>query len=106
VLAVIFHTKNIIKMKEFKGTKGEWKVAKEDTLGRVMVDFSKHRGGIDIWDHANDSMTHKESYENAKLIASAPDLLEALQDLARFCEENEVGADLSLAGIAIKKALG
>ena len=38
-------------------------------------------------------------------IEQAPELLFALQDLVRYCEENENGAELELAHSVINKAL-
>lgn len=44
--------------------------------------------------------------KNAQLISASPNMLEALMDLVRFCDENNVGAELDLAKYAIKKAIG
>lgn len=46
-----------------------------------------------------------EAVANANLLCASKDLLYALQDLTRFCEENNVGAELELANNAIAKAL-
>ena len=60
---------------KFKGTKGEWKVSKEDTFRRKMIDLADFKGSIDVWYHSGDTMTKEEADCNAKLIANAPELL-------------------------------
>lgn len=54
-------------MKEFKGTKGDWKVKTDPDYS----DTYYLKGDL--------SPTFGESFYNAKLISAAPDLLEALQ---------------------------
>ena len=39
----------------------------------------------------------EQNLKNATLFENAPNLLEALEDLVRFCEDNNVGAELELA---------
>jgi len=46
----------------------------------------------------------EEFKANGKLISNAPKLFEALQDLVRFCEENNVGAELEFAKDILLKA--
>ena len=74
---------------EFKGTKGEWKVSRLSTnlmirkqnpnsdLDCNCVDVNGHQGGISVF--AGETL--KERKANAQLIATAPELLKALQDL-------------------------
>jgi roadblock/LC7 domain-containing protein len=75
---------------EFKGTIGKWKLSESKTFGRQMVDLGDFNGCIDVWYHNGESMTKEEAEANAKLIAAAPELLEALQ--------NSLSALLSLTG--------
>lgn len=57
---------------EAKHTKGEWKARNNDNYCLV---YSELHGGITLCNHEG---KHKEEHEaNAKLIAAAPDLLEA-----------------------------
>jgi len=51
-----------------------------------------------------ESIVTNERVANAKLIANAPELLFALQDLVRFCKENNVGAELEFAEEVIMNA--
>lgn len=84
-------------MTQFKGTPGPWTgkdvgIAKQDDaglqLGFIMTFDEKRRD---------------ECAANARLIAAAPELLEALQDLqARAC----IYVNTSKAKAAINKALG
>lgn len=92
---------------EFKGTKGEWKVSDSNTYGRKTIDFENLRGYIDIWYHNGADITKEEALANAKLVASAPKLLEALQLFMK--EYNSKGNifdyDMNIAREAINKAL-
>ena len=59
-------------MKEFKGTKGEWSISKNE-FGQFEVE-SEHSLICEP-----NGLTYKTQRANSKLIAAAPDLLEALQ---------------------------
>ena len=62
---------------EFKGTKGEWKITGTGEQ-RTMINGSS----IDVWwNIGSPAVSEDEGKANAKLIAAAPDLLEALQGL-------------------------
>lgn len=58
---------------EFKGTKGKWKVAEDTFVSQVRTDIDL----ICVVGH--EDMADTEIEANAKLIAAAPELLEALQ---------------------------
>jgi len=67
---------------EIKHTKGEWFVhEKQPTAGSQFVSFGDFKGGVEVWAHHGDTSTMYECIANAKLIAAAPDLLDALNDL-------------------------
>lgn len=79
-------------MKEFKGTKGEWK--REGTI--IFVPG----GGFDV-------RYMPDAEENAKLIAAAPDLLEALQKvIAASGSITDLILAVRASESAIAKALG
>ena len=91
---------------EFKGTKGKWELGGCSVDGvLVSVKHPTNRDVCTVWKYDNDFLENQEAEANAKLIAAAPELLDALQDLVRFCEENKIKAELELSKKAIKKAL-
>jgi len=62
---------------EFKGTKGEWHISDYD-LGCVKFsDSDFNNKDCDLYKHQYNNI--EEMQANAKLIASAPDLLKALE---------------------------
>lgn len=85
-------------MKEFKGTPGEWKYTVRN-VNEMMTTFH----GVTIGDTYIEAATRNER-EDARLIAAAPDLLEALQLFldAQILPEYHQG----VARAAISKALG
>ena len=92
---------------ETKFTKGKW-ILNRANIEIVSENDCSKNGGIDIiaqcfcgFDADN---TSDEAIANAKLIAAAPELLDALVDLVRFCKDNNIGAELCLAEEAINKA--
>lgn len=74
-------TKQTSTMENFKFTKGEWEVFKPDHIGCTNVRIGKNNGFcqfVELWHHQN---SKEESEANAKLIAAAPKLLDALIEL-------------------------
>lgn len=101
-------------MKEFRGTKGEWKKfdivnhAQYHTYFKVSNSQTEDsRGGTSI---CNVTTRNEEQAEaNARLIASAPELLKALQRWVKFAEQQNLDYESSMvreSKAAINKALG
>jgi hypothetical protein len=94
-------------MKEFKGTPSPWSYSPQDgTPGHCYM--------AQVWDSAGKNLAEieptsnqEEATANAKLIASAPELLEALQELNTKCENTKIdGSETYYKAIrAINKAL-
>ena len=97
-------------MREFEGSKGEWyrvsaydgsrAIRNEDGLICKFYTYSKYEGQTKRY-----LKELEETKCNQNLMVSEPELLKALQDLVRFCVENEVGADLEFANDVIDKSL-
>lgn len=69
-------------MREFKGTKGKWEVSEnvvKNQYGTVTFSIDTEDGRIIQLAEVYESITTEEGLCNAKLIATAPELLEALQ---------------------------
>ena len=101
-------------MKEFKGTKGEWKVKStisgletEIFCGKIRVAQAKHynNGKEGEENYFKNDPLDKEGFANAKLIAAAPELLNAaIKALNDCCDLIGTEAGNSLEE-AINKAL-
>lgn len=90
-------------MKEFKGTPGEWKYTVRN-VNEMMTTFH----GVTIGDTYIEAATRNER-EDARLIAAAPDLLEALQSIIELQTRGYVVLGdkyTDMARAAISKALG
>jgi hypothetical protein len=70
---------------EFKGTKGEWKVKKERGYD---IDITNRDGDI-CWLGLSEFIDETK-LANAKLIAAAPELLDALQMFVDYCYGTEL----------------
>lgn len=94
-------------MKEFKGTPGPWVASKTDRgIGPVSRDDDQSYGMIIpvAWVEFDGNDAYQQA--NANLIAAAPDLLEALQDIVKVLDSAGCEAATVKANAAISKALG
>lgn len=106
---------------EFKGTKGEWEIMMDDDEIKVIQSSSLENGSG--WRSYVAICEEVQCIEDANLIAAAPDLLEALQQMVErieyYASLKETGqpniedwaytynsGDMDEARAAISKALG
>lgn len=98
-------------MKEFKGTPGPWRVS-EKRGDLIDIRHENNEPGamsLNLAQVVARQSWLREAEANARLIAAAPELLEALRDLLiRTSELDEYGEDyiFTKARQAITKALG
>lgn len=90
-------------MREFKGTEGLWVVVDGSAAGKQVISESAPKTRRNIA-----SCGGQRREENANLIAAAPELLEALQDMVESYqwEASMENPSLLKARAAIAKALG
>jgi hypothetical protein len=85
---------------EFKGTKGEWKIGNSE-----LSVIEPNKGLIIAYVGSRNELSIEEQKSNAKIIAAAPELLEALQIyLNAGCKNQRRDASV-IAKKAINKAL-
>ncbi len=99
---------------EFKGTKGQWRLSSlEATKGKYVacelnIDFSENLHNC-VTVYCDNEIPTENELANAKLIASAPELLEALMKIRKSIKdqklESKFGHTLSYVDEAINKAL-
>jgi hypothetical protein len=97
-------------MSEAKYTPGPWLIRKGDEWTCSIVTLHGHNvdGDPMYWEVASFNRRRDEAEENALLIASAPDLLEALEWMVQRIDEGGYpdGKCLIAARAAIAKATG
>lgn len=91
---------------EFKGTPGPWLIDRNNChAGRIAtVHGCKNNDWVEIWS-TNWPENEDVQEANARLMAAAPDLLNALINLIEYWKLDET-AEAHAAMIAINKALG
>jgi hypothetical protein len=93
-------------MAEFKGTKGPWEIGKYNSCVISKNDESLSiRGSVGedaIEYYGGNLICESVSKSNAKLIAAAPELLEALIEVVKISDRNHIAWDKAKS--AIKKA--
>lgn len=79
-------------MSEFKGTPGKWIAKLEDGRNAhdIIVDREDYAWVASVHQQFHDVATVEQAEANAKLIAAAPELLEALQELLKFCKSHNM----------------
>tara|TARA_R110002167_G_scaffold284737_2_gene489867 strand:+ start:9394 stop:9705 length:312 start_codon:yes stop_codon:yes gene_type:complete len=95
-------------MKEFKGTKGDWSV-NYNSYSVILQKSDDVLKDVDLYRHQYTDL--RELDYNAKLISAAPELLEALQNIMDFPEDDLIGwseesfTTITLKGSDFKKAI-
>ncbi|WP_313327719.1 hypothetical protein [Enterobacter oligotrophicus] len=94
-------------MKEFKGTPGPWSVDRNNVhTGRIAtIHHCIGNDWVEVWS-PDWPDTEEKQEANAKLIAAAPDLLEALQACLGWVNNGIAREVHEKAFAAISKALG
>ena len=84
-------------MKKLEITKGDWELLQDEYWCEVQI-----KNPLKSLCAINSNI--EEFKANGKLISNAPKLYEALQDLVRYCEDNNVGAELEFAKDVLLKS--
>ena len=88
-------------------TPGPWRLEITDTGFRVIYSDSALRSHIAALHEAALCEEHGDTFANARLIASAPDLLQVVEDYVLLCDLHDyVGAVPDAARAALRKAKG
>lgn len=91
-------------MTEFKGTPGPWRYeAYCGSINPIVGIGPRVICSESLVDHDNGKIAMEA---NARLMAAAPDLLEALINAMPLIEEHSYGHEYNIAAMAIEKALG
>ena len=93
---------------EFKGTKGEWELG-GNTVDGILISarHPQNRDICTVWKYDHSFLEKQEAQANAKLIAAAPELLEALQNILIAIDSEKVilAEEYEMGVKAIEKAL-
>jgi len=95
-------------MKEFKGTQGKWYVQEYSDAYTNIIRCDNGKGFTSIYIASTSQNPAPETRADAQLIATAPELLESLQEMVfLFNNENIDQQNAKVkAVLAINKALG
>lgn len=77
-------------MSEFKGTQGKWEVIDNYDNDRKIYVGTDNGEGDEVYSVETSEMTYMEDLANAKIIAHAKELLEALQNLSKAISDGNI----------------
>ena len=97
-------------MSSFKGVPGPWVIGTSSRHGVHCVDAVDPKDGLlfevcEVWGIDDNAEETEHSWANARLIAAAPDLLDALQVISSYPEPDQLEMRI-IARAAIAKATG
>jgi hypothetical protein len=83
-------------MSDLKHTPGPWFMEAEpyDSYYQISDDFSTTLAQVEAWDGDNDEEVMGEAKANARLIAAAPELLQALEGMLEIFVDSDQLSDL------------